>query len=55
MRGELNKLYGAWNKKYGPASGFSDFFTSSDYNGVMDRFDKYYQELYSKHNPYMGR
>jgi hypothetical protein len=55
MRGELNKLYGAWNKKYGPASGFSDFFTSSDYNSVMDRFDKYYQELYSKHNPYMGR
>ena len=55
MRGELNKLYGAWNKKYGPASGFSDFFTSSDYNAVMDRFDKYYQELYSKHNPYMGR
>lgn len=55
MRGELNKLYGAWNKKYGPASGFSDFFTSSDYNTVMDRFDKYYQELYSKHNPFTGR
>lgn len=55
MRGELNKLYGVWNKKYGPASGFSDFFTSSDYNSVMDRFDKYYQELYSKHNPFVGR
>jgi len=55
MRGELNKLYGAWNKKYGPGSGFSDFFTSSDYNSVMDRFDKYYQELYSKHNPFVGR
>ena len=55
MRGELNKLYGAWNKKYGPGSGFSDFFTSSDYNTVMDRFDKYYQELYSKHNPFVGR
>jgi len=55
MRGELNKLYGSWNKQYGNTSDFGEFFNSSDYNTVMDRFSKYYDELYSKHNPFVGR
>jgi len=55
MRSDLNSLYSSWNKQYGPTSGFSDFFGSSDYNSVMERYNKFYEELYNKHNPFTGR
>jgi hypothetical protein len=55
MRGDLNRIYGAWNKQYGPGAGFSDFFSSKDYDNVIGQYNKLYEELYSKHNPFVGR